>query len=161
MSADSSNQLIDVLSFYIFGELVVLPQSSGRQSSDVPARVNHWTLSDESSLSTALHEALTELLPGWSTDYVLEKRDVVISQPASGNAGPIDAGIMIIEIWTKEFVVRAWANRGDGAADCLPIFQSVIPMSAGFSPVNDTLIALMRRIAEGLRQTRNAQEPGR
>jgi hypothetical protein len=157
MSADSSNQLIDVLSFYIFGELVVLPQSSGRQNSDMPARVNHWTLSDEVSLSAALHEALMQLLPGWSTDYVLEKKDSAYSPPPPGTAGPIDAGIVIIEIWTKEFVVRAWANRGDGAADCLPIFQSVIPMSGGFGPVNDTLIALMRRIAEGLRQTKNAQ----
>lgn len=142
------NVLQDVLAVYVFGGMVIMPHSTSKSELKQRTIVNCWKTQDEGQLRTALEAALPS--NGSATAELCRDNDtdrgarcyydsLHLNPPAN-----IDAALITIEIWTNNFLIRAWASHESGSAKYHPILKADIPLRHGITAIYDVVNLLLK-----------------
>jgi hypothetical protein len=153
------NSLTDVISLYVFGGMVIMPGTMCQQKKEQKSKVKNWHISDLEKMRIELQSCLLEMIPNSSPpDFDLPAQPTV-APIAIQTFNEFDSAIITIEIWSRSFIVRAWANGGDGSSDCFPIYQSEIQQSEGATALMKSVYALMTQLMEKSK-TSEFSQPG-
>lgn len=149
-TGQSVDSLLEVLTFYLLSDMVLMPESGGNKM----GLVKRWKSGERDCIYEYLQQTLSDLSFAFKPDESEKNQDKEaleaekLGRPCLRLPARVDAAIIIVEIWAEQLVLRAWVNND--SYDILPVCVFCCPNTSGPAPIIAGLQEIIGGISEKL-----------